>query len=123
MDTRSLNDKQQYMSCQITGRLTWKGEKLQKTSAAGNSYLMQEFLINYYDGEYEYSVGFVAYNKSTGIIDRLLIEDIVIVKFRPVSSTNNGKIYTTLTAWSIQPQWNLMPSTARPPADQSSAGI
>jgi hypothetical protein len=121
MDTRPLSDKQQPMNCQITGRLTWKGEKLQKTSASGNPYLMQEFIINYYDGEYEYSVGFVAYNKSTAIIDRLLIDDIVAVRFRPVSSTNAGKIYTTLNAWSIQPQWNQMPSTVTPPVDQASA--
>jgi hypothetical protein len=123
MDTRPLIDKQQPMSCQITGRLTWKGEKQQKTSGAGNPYLLQEFILNYYEGEYEYLVGFVAYNKSTAIIDRLLIDDIVAVKFRPVSSTNNGKIYTTLNAWSIQPQWNQMPSTVTPPSDTTNAAV
>jgi len=98
----------------IKGTVIWKSEKTEQTSKAGNSYLRIEFLVEYQEGAYKYTAGFQAYNKTAQVVDRLLIGDVVTVKFRAESTSNNNRIFTSLVAWGITPHWNEIQTPVPP---------
>lgn len=72
------------------------------TSAAGNEWKKQTFVIETLDEKYPKKVAFSAFGKAVEYSDKLKLNDNVTVHFDLDSREYNGKWYTNVNAWKIE---------------------
>ena len=95
----------------LQGRVVWTGpmvkiEKVDKETGEITTYQKAEFLVEYMEGNKKFPAGFISWNQNARIVSRLIAGDLVSVKFRPESKNKEGRIFTSLTAWSIYIHFN-----------------
>lgn len=91
------------MALEIEGKIVHRQGIQQGTSARGN-WAKQEFIVEYQDGNYPTQVCFNVWGEDkVRDLERFQDGDRVKIAFRPSSREYNGKWYTDLRAWRIEP--------------------
>ncbi len=102
------------MALEIEGRIVRKLGVQQGTSARG-AWAKQEFIVECQDGNYPTQVCFNVWGEDkVKDLERFRDGDNVKIAFRPSSREYNGKWYTDLRAWRIEPTGAAAPYAASP---------
>lgn len=114
------------MSMDIKGRLIQTLPLQSDTSKAGNGWSKQEFVIETTDDQFPKKVCFTLFGDKVSLLNGLSIGDPIEVAFNLESREFNGKWYSNINAWRINPvqtqdspQSNFSPADIPPPPDSN----
>lgn len=108
------------MALEITGRLIQKLNKTEGVSKANKPWSKQEFVIETQE-QYPRKVCMSVMNEKINDLDNINVGDIIKASLNIESREYNGKWYTDVRAWRIEPQGGTQaPNHMAPPTSTGS---